>query len=135
MHEVEAFQWKTVLELIDSIEKIITRQEEQEILVIYGSDTYTLAESWKSKFGRDSAVWHSWSTERREKHVEAMRKFIPTLSETLPKPKHCGRKPGQQSRDRKRLAPDVIVERVSAAASPKHASFRRFTRVNFIKLF
>ena len=50
-----------------------------------------------------------------------MRKFIPTLSETFPKPKHGGRKPGQQSRDRKRLTPDVIVERVSAATSPKHA--------------
>ena len=48
-----------------------------------------------------------------------MREFIPTLSETFPKPKNCGRKPGQQSRERKRLTPDVIVDLHSAASSPK----------------
>ena len=99
MHYVEkmkqAFEKLTILEVIDSLDRIITRQEEQEILAIYGAGSYVLAHPWKDKYVRDSAVWHSWSTERRKQRDDAMRKFVPTFSGTFDKPKNCGRKPGQ----------------------------------------
>ena len=123
MHHVEklkqCFKKLSVVEAIASLEKLLKRQDEQEVLAIYGAGSYVLAEPYKTKFGRDSAVWHSWNSERKQQHVDAMRKFKPSISNSFTKPKNCGRKPGQTVRDRKRLTPDVITDRLENVPPPK----------------
>ena len=78
----------TVLEVIDSLQKIISRKDEQEMLSIYGAGSYVLAQPWKDMFGRDSAMWHSWMSEERKRHVTTMRKYVPTCSDSFPKPEN-----------------------------------------------
>ena len=84
MHHVEklkqCFQKLSVVEVIASLEKLIKRQDEQEVLAIYGAGLYILAEPYKTKFGCDSAVWHSWNLQRKKQHIDAMRKFKPSIS-------------------------------------------------------
>ena len=122
MHYVEklkqSFQKLSVLEVINCLQQILTRQEEEEIRAIYGAGSYILADPYK-QFRVDSARWHSWSKERRESHVSALNMFEPSLSNSFNKPKNCGRKPGQQVRDRKRLTPEVITDRLENATLEK----------------
>lgn len=122
MHYVEklnqSFQKLSVLEVINCLQKFLTRQEEEEIRAIYGAGTYVLADPYK-EFRVDSARWHSWSRERRVNHVSSLQMFEPTLNSSFSKPKNCGRKPGQQVRDRKRITPDVISDRLQTTTSEK----------------
>ena len=107
------------MEVIASLEKLLKRQDEQEVLAIYGAGSYILAEPYKTKFGCDSAGWHSWNLQRKKQHVDAMRKFKPSISHSFSKPTNCGRKPGHNVRQRKRLNPDVITDRLENVSPPK----------------
>ena len=122
MHYVEklkqSFQKLSVLEVINCLQQILTRQEEEEIRAIYGAGSYILADPYK-QFRVDSARWHSWTKERQENHVSALNMFGSSFSNSFNKPKNCGRKPGQQVRDRKRLTPEVITDHLENATLEK----------------
>ena len=64
MHYVEklkqSFQKLSVLEVINCLQQILTKQEEEEIRAIYGAGSYILADPYK-QFRVDSTRWHSWS--------------------------------------------------------------------------
>ena len=109
MHYVQklkqSFQKLPVLEVINCLQR-----------ATYGADSHQLADPYK-QFCVDSTRWHSWSKERRENHVSALNMFEPSLCNLFNKPKNCGRKPGEQVRDRKRLTPEVIItDRLENAA-------------------
>ena len=74
---------------ISNIQKIIQREENDEICTLYGADNYCLSPEYQ-KFQVASHVWHSWSEERKADHLRKFREYIPNISDTFRMPANAG---------------------------------------------
>ena len=98
------------IDVVNTLKKIIDRQQGDEIRAIYGSGPYKLSREC-DKFSIDNLKWHSMASEERKKHVLAFRNYIPSLEDQFTKPAKSGRKPSHQTRKRKPV-PDVLINRL-----------------------
>ena len=89
---------------------------------MYGGGKYLLSQPFK-RFAVKGSVWHSWSEERRRDHIEKLRMYVPTISDTFSKPDNAGRKPGYQQRSRHTTEPDVVVDRCETVTNTMRVSF------------
>ena len=87
-----------------------SRQENDEIRAVYGAGNYNLSREY-SRFKVDSARWYGWSESRRREHVEKLRSFKPTATDSFLKPKNSGRKPSFQHRQRN-LESVIVIDRI-----------------------
>ena len=100
------------LETVSStVQKLIKRQENDEIKTIYRSGPYSLSKQY-SKFKIDSVKWHSMANYYRRKHVKKFEMYKPTLDDEYVKPKKSGTKPSDDGkRILKQQETEVIVDR------------------------
>ena len=77
---------------LSNIQKIIQREENDEIRALYGAGNYCLSPQYR-KFQVASHVWHSWSKERNADHLRKFREYVPSISDTFRMPANAGRKP------------------------------------------
>ena len=97
--------------VISTIQKLVERQKNDEIKVIYGSGPCSLSKQY-SNFKIDSVKWHSMGGDYRRKHVKKFRIFKPTLDDDYVKPKKSGKKPSDGGkRIRMQQETEVIVDR------------------------
>ena len=106
----QCFKRLSSADVVDTLSQITERQQSDEVKALYGSGPYSLNKNYV-KFKVDSLKWHSWTAEKRDKHIISFRKHSPKLSEHFQKPKTSGRKPNQTFRKRKQ-SPDVIIDRI-----------------------
>ena len=99
-----------VLEAVNTIKILIEREE--EVLALYGGGRYVLSQEYKNWY---APIWHSWTPERRERHINDFRAAAPTLEQTFVKPVNAGRTPGHQLRMRQQSEPSVIFDRIMSA--------------------
>ena len=59
-----------------------------------------------------SHIWHSWSPERRERHLKEFRNYVPSLDDSFSKPQNVGRKPGYHRRQRIQGPPSMVLDRL-----------------------
>ena len=78
--------------VISTLEKLVERQENEEIKVIYWSSPYSLSKQY-SKFKIDSVKWHSMGGDYRRRQIKKFRMYKPTLDVEYVKPKKSGKKP------------------------------------------
>lgn len=93
------------LDVINTLEKMIERQQDDEVRAIYGSGPYKLSNEY-NRFLMDNLNWHSMTLENV--HVLAFRNYNPSLEDNFIKPAKSGRKPSDQARKRKQ-EPDVLI--------------------------
>ena len=98
------------IDVINTLKKIIDRQQDDKVCAIYGSGPYKLSREYH-KFSIDNLKWHSVTSEERKKHVLAFRNYNPSLEDQFTKPAKSGRKPSHQTRKRK-PEPDVLIKRL-----------------------
>ena len=77
---------------LSNIQKIIQREENDEIRAFHGAGNYCLSPQYR-KFQVASHVWHSWSKERNADHLRKFREYVPSISDTFRMPANAGRKP------------------------------------------
>ena len=106
----QCFQKKTVSEAAQALKALALRQENEEVRAVYGAGNYTLSKEF-SKFKIDSARWHGWSESRRREHVQKLRRYQPTASDSFAKPKNSGRKTSFQKRHRSE-EPVIVSDRL-----------------------
>ena len=99
-----------VLEAVNTIKILIEREE--EVLALYGGRRYVLSQEYKNWY---APIWHSWTPERRERHINDFRAAAPTLEQTFVKPVNAGRTPGHQLRMRQQSEPSIIFDRIMSA--------------------
>ena len=108
----QCYKKASVVELINSLRAIVTRQQTEEIRALYGAGSYCLQSEFK-KFLVDSAKWHTrWSEQQRKGHVSTFREYSPTISDSYTMPHNVGRKPGFQQRTRP-TEPSVLIDRIT----------------------
>ena len=95
------------VDVINTLKKIIERQQDDEVPAIYGSGLYKLSKEY-NKFLIDNLKWHSMTLEERKQHVLGFRNYNPSLEDKFIKPAKSGRKPSHQTLKRKRQ-PDVLI--------------------------
>ena len=100
-----------VLEAVNTI-KILIEREKEEVLALYGGGRYVLSQEYKNWY---APIWHSWTPERRKRHINDFRAVAPTLEQTFVKPVNAGRTPGHQLRMRQQSEPSVIFDRIMSA--------------------
>ena len=117
LHAVEkrmqSFKVGTVLEAVNTINSLVKREENDELLALYGAGNFVLSQQYKNWF---APMWHSWSSERRQRYAKDFRLAQPTIETTFVKPANPGRKPGYTKRVRLMNTPDVVIDRVSSVA-------------------
>eukprot|EP00794_Sanderia_malayensis_P002387 gene2387-2747_t len=113
----QSFGKLSTLEVISYMKKMHDRQDSDEIRAIYGAGRYVLSTEYK-KFSVDSALWHSWSTKRKEDHIKAFRDYRIGPSDSFHKPRNAGRKPGYNTRRRNHDEPDIVIDRNAEKESP-----------------
>ena len=101
---------------LSNIQKIIQREENDEIRAFYGAGNYCLSPQYR-KFQVASHVWHSWSEERNAGHLRKFREYVPNISDTFRMPANAGRKPSYQHRDRNITEPYIVVDRIEKSTS------------------
>ena len=99
---------------IKTIETLIMREENNEIMALYGSGNYVLSLPYK-RWG--FTIWHSWPPERMNNHLKNFRIFSPTLEQTFSKPSNAGRKPGFKQSKRTQVLPTLVVDHHENAGS------------------
>ena len=98
------------IDVIDTLKKIVDRQQDDEVRAIYGSGPYKLSRDYL-KFSVDNLKWHTMTSDQRKKQVLALRNDPPSLEDQFTKPIKSGRKPCDRTRKRK-PEPDVLIERL-----------------------
>ena len=98
----------SVSEAVNIIKILIEREENEEVLALYGGGRYVFSQEY-------APIWHSWTPERRERHINDFRAAAPTPEQTFVKPVNAGRKPGYQLRMRQQSEPSVIFDRIMSA--------------------
>ena len=87
IHAVEkrkqCFKKASIATALSNIQSIVKRED--EIRALYGTGNYVLALEFK-RFRLLSHIWHSWSEERKKKHIEAFRNHKPTIQNTFTMP-------------------------------------------------
>ena len=78
--------------VISTLQKLVERQENDEINAIYRSGPHSLSKQ-NSNFKIDSVKWHSMAGNYRRKHVKKFSMYKPTLNGEYVKPKKNGKKP------------------------------------------
>ena len=101
---------------LGKIQKIIQREENDEIRALCGAGNYCLSPEYQ-KFQVASHVWYSWSEERKADHLRKFREYVPNISDTFRMPPNAGRKPGYQHRDNNTTEPDIVVDRIEKNTS------------------
>ena len=76
--------------VISTLQKLVERQEYNEIKAIYGSGPYSLSKQY-SKFKIDSVKWHSMAGDYRRKHVKKFRIYKPTFDDEYVSPRRVAR--------------------------------------------
>lgn len=66
------FKKESILAAVSNIQTLIKREETDEVRAIYGAGNYVLSNEYKI-FKVQSHLWHSWSTDRKQDHVEKFR--------------------------------------------------------------
>ena len=94
---------------ISTLKKLVDRQEDDEVRVIYGSGPYRLSAQY-AKFQMDCVKWHSLDAEKRRKHVLLFRQHIPTMEQEFKKPQKSWKKANEKPRKRKET-PENFIER------------------------
>ena len=100
----------SMVDVINTLKKIIERQQDNEVCTIYGSGPYKLINEY-NKFSTDNLKWHSMILEKRKKHVLEFRNYNPSLEDKFIKPAKSGRKPSHQTCKRK-PEPVVLINRL-----------------------
>ena len=99
----------STIDVINTLKKIVDRQQDDEVRAIYGSGPYKLSRGYR-KFSVDNLKWHTMTSDQRKKHMLALRNYRPSLENQFQKPSKSGRKPCDRQRKRK-PEPDVLIER------------------------
>ena len=108
--------------VISTLQKLVERQENDEIKVIYGSGPYSFSKQY-SKFKIDSVKWYSLAGDYRRKHVKKFRMYKPTLDDEYVKPKKNGKNPSDGGKwICKQQETEVIDCRSSCKAYPHRRS-------------
>lgn len=108
---IQHFKFGSVLDAVNTLKKMIEWEDNEELLALYsGSSKYVLARNYQQFF---SPTWHSWDINRRRKHVQSFRNYIPSIENTFSKPLNSGRKPNHTPRKRYPQQPTSLVERIS----------------------
>ena len=111
--------------MIATLKSLVTRQEDDEITVIYGSGSYRISMPFK-KIEIDSVKWHGMDPRKRMKSVEQFRNYCPKMEGNFQKPAGRGRKPHERKRVRRPQAEIILdqmekLEKVNVSR-PKHSS-------------
>ena len=101
-----------ILEAVNTIKILIERKEKEEVLGLYGGGRCVLSQEYKNWY---APIWHSWTPERRERHINDFRAAAPTLEQTFVKPVNAGWKSGHQLRMRQQSEPSVIFDCIMSA--------------------
>ena len=112
---IQCFKMGSVLDAVSTIRTLITREENEEVLALYGSGNYVLSKPYKKWF---AAQWHSWPTERKERYLMDFRSSKPAVEDTFVKPANSGQKMNYQKRVRLNSPPTFIVDRHIPTTSP-----------------
>ena len=91
---------------------LIEREENEEVLALYGGGRYVLSQDDKNWY---APIWYSWTPERRERHINDFR--AATLKQTFVKPVNAGWKPGHQLIMWQQSEPSVIFDRIMSAST------------------
>ena len=106
---IQGFKGKDVLGVVDTVKKLMDREENDERLAVYGSGNYVMAPEY-SQFKVAAEIWHhSWNLTQREEHMRKLQAFQPLIEHSFVKPVNAGKKPGQQSRKRSRVMPTFVT--------------------------
>ena len=111
---IQCFKSQDVLGAVQTMEKLIQREENDEVMAIYGSGSYVLSQDYAKWF---APVWHTWPVDRRSAHLEKFRKFIPSLDQTFRKPLNAGQNPDFYPRIRKQVLPTLVIDRLGDISS------------------
>ena len=79
------FKKESIEVALSNIQKIIQREENDEIRALCGAGNYCLSPEYQ-KFQEASHVWHSWSEERKANHLRKFREYIANISDTFRMP-------------------------------------------------
>ena len=104
----QSYKKGTVADAISTLKKLVDRQEDDEVRVIYRSGPYHLSAQY-AKFQTDSEKWHSLDAEKRRKHLSLFRQHIPTMEQEFKKPQKSRKKSNEKQRKEN---PEIFVERV-----------------------
>ena len=124
------FKKESIEVALSNIQKIIQREESDEIRALYGASNYCLSPEYQ-KFQVASHVWHSWSEERKADHLRKFREYVPNISDTFRMPANAGRKPGYQHRDRNTTEPDIVIDRTEKSNSSDSQHRARSSTISF----
>ena len=92
---IQCFKMGNVLEAVNTIKILIEREENEKVLALYGGGRYVLSQEYKNWY---APIWHSWTPDRKERHIKDFRAAAPTLEQTFVKPVSAGREPSHQLR-------------------------------------
>ena len=125
LHHVEKmnqnFKKKTVTEAIGNIQKLIDRQDSEEVRALYRAGSYVLSTSYK-QFFVPSATWHNWTVEQKKDHVQKFRNYKPNVSDNFKKPKNVGQKSNYAKRIRTSPDPDIVMDRLEEVSASTNNS-------------
>ena len=103
----QSYKKGTVADAISTLKKLVDRQEDDEVRVIYRSGPYHLSAQY-AKFQTDSEKWQSLDAEKRRKHVSLFRQHTPTMEQEFKKPQKSRKSNEKQRKEN----PEIFVERV-----------------------
>ena len=115
---------------LTNIQKIIQREENDEIRVLYRPGNYCSSLEYR-KFQVAGHVWHSGSEERKADHLGKFREYVPNISNTFRMPANAGQNPGYQHRDRSTAEPDIVVDRIEKSTSGNNQHCTTSSTISF----
>ena len=116
---LQCYKKGSVIDAINTVKTLIKREEQQEVLAIYGGDKHVLAPSYKNWF---ASKWHSWGDDQKEKYLQDFRSAKPSVESTFLKPANPGQKPGYKQRIRITTPPTAVVDRHASRSMPSFVS-------------
>lgn len=86
---IHCFKMRSVLKAAITIKNLLEREENEELLALHGGGRYVLSQDNQNCY---ASIWHSWSQERKERHIKDIHFAAITVKQTFAKAVNAGRK-------------------------------------------
>ena len=86
---------ETVADSVSTLKEMVDRQEEDEVIAIYGSGPYHLSTQY-AKFQMDSVKWHSLDAKKRRKNASLFQQHNPAMAQEFKKAQKSGKRANEK---------------------------------------
>ena len=112
---MQCFKKGTTIDVVNTMKELIKREDQQEVLALYGGDKYVLSSGYKQWF---NPKWHNLTDGEKATYLTNFRSSKPSMESTFSKPAHPGQKPGYKHRVRITTPPVITIDRHAHVSAP-----------------